>query len=254
MDKNELLQSIGLTDKEAKTYLAVLELGLSTIKPISLAAGIKRTSIYNFIDHLVELGLVSQTEIRGRMHYKAVPPQKLIEIQKERTEKLRKILPEFLSVYNEKTSKPKISYYEGPEQIKNIGREVLNCKKEVCYFWAGPELTNITGGEDFWNKINDERVKQKITARLIRFEGKEELYEKSASGPENLRQTRFAPKDLANLVDHGLAIYDTGKVGIFGSREEGYGIIIESASFARTMKMLFELMWAKSTPAKPGEG
>jgi len=254
MDKDELLQTIGLTDKEAKTYLAILELGQSTIKPIALRAGLHRTSVYNFIDRLVELGIITQSEIRGRMHYKANPPEKLIEIQKERTRLLEKSLPQFLSVYNEKSAKPKISYFEGAEQIKNIGREVLACKREVCYLWAGPELTDITGGETFWNRINDERVKRRVGVRLIRFEGKAELYEKSASGPENLRQTRWAPNDLSNLVDHGLAIYDTGKVGIFGSREEGYGILIESASFARTMKMFFELMWAKSKPAKPGEG
>jgi len=254
MDKDELLRTIGLTDKEAKTYLAILEEGQSTIKPIALRAGLHRTSVYNFIGHLVELGLITQTEIRGRMHYKANPPEKLIEIQKERTRLLEKSLPQFLSVYNEKSAKPKISYYEGAEQIKNIGREVLKCKTEVLYFWAGPELTDITGGEAFWNKINDDRVKKNVAVRLVRFEGKESLYEKSESGPENLRQTRFAPKNLEKVVEHGLAIYDTGKVGIFGSREEGYGILIESTSFAKTMKMLFELMWTQSTPAKRGEG
>ena len=254
MDKTYLLQTIGLKTKEAKTYLAIMELGLSTIKPISLRAGVKRTSIYNFIDHLVELGLVTQSGINGRMHYRAVTPEKLMEIQRQRAQKLHEALPEFLSIYNEKGAKPKISYFEGPEQIKNIGKEVLKCVKEVCYFWAGPELTDITGVEEFWNKINDDRVKKGITAKLLRFEGKKELYEKSASGPENLRQTRFAPKNVANLVDHGLAIYDTGKVGIFGNREEGYGILIESASFAKTMKMLFDLLWQQSSPAKTGEG
>lgn len=254
MDREELLQAIGLSDKEAKTYLAILELGASTIKPIALRAGLHRTSVYNFIDHLVELGLITQAEVRGRMHYKANPPEKLVEIQKERTRLLEKSLPQFLSVYNDKSAKPKISYFEGSEQIKNIGREVLKCKTEVLYFWAGPELTDITGGEAFWNKINDDRVSRHISVRLVRFEGIDALYEKSASGPENLRQTRFAPQNLEKIVEHGLAIYDTGKVGIFGSREEGYGILIESAAYAKTMKMLFELMWAQSSPAKRGEG
>lgn len=254
MTKEELLESIGLTDKEAKTYLAILEMGASTVKPIALRSGLKRTSIYNFIDHLVEMGLITQSEIRGRTYYKAVSPEKIVEIQKERTELVKKSLPEFLSIFNEKAFKPKINYFEGPEQIKNIGHEVLNCKKEVLYLWAGPELTEITGGERFWNQINDLRVKKGISVRLIRFQGKDELYDKSKSGPEFLRKTRWAPKDMEKMVEHGLAIYDSGKVGIFGSKEESYGILIESQSLNKTMKMFFELLWEKSTSAKVGEG
>jgi HTH-type transcriptional regulator, sugar sensing transcriptional regulator len=254
MDKEYLLKSIGLTDKEAKTYIAILELGSSTIKPISLRAGIKRTSIYNFIDHLVALGLITQAEIRGRTHYQALSPTRLIELQKERTKALESSLPEFLSVFNDQINKPKISYFEGSEQIKNIGQEVLNCHKEVCYLWPGPELTQITGGEKFWNDINDIRVNNGVYSRLIRFNGKDPLWEKSASGLEYLRETRWSPQKYEDEVDVGIGIYDSGKVGIFGSRDEAFGILIESQSYAKTMKMLFELLWDKSTPAKPGEG
>ncbi|MEI6499052.1 MAG: helix-turn-helix domain-containing protein [bacterium] len=254
MNKEYLLKSIGLTEKEAKTYLAILELGSSTIKPIADRAGIKRTSVYNFIDDLVKQGLIAQSILNGRTHYQALSPEKLVELQKERTRALQSALPEFLSVFNDKISKPKISYFEGADQIKNIGHEVLLCHKEVCYFWPGPELTDITGGQNFWNKINDDRVEHGVFVRLLRFHGKEHLYEKSASGLEYLRETRWAPKEYEDQVDHGIAIYDTGKVGIFGSREESFGILIESQSYAKTMQMLFDLLWDKSTIAKPGEG
>jgi sugar-specific transcriptional regulator TrmB len=254
MNKEYLLKTLGLSEKEAKTYLAILELGSETIKPIADRAAIKRTSVYNFIDNLVQMGLITQSVIRGRMHYQALSPEKLVELQKQRTKALESALPEFLSIFNDKISKPKISYFEGAEQIKNIGREVLLCKKEVCYLWAGPELTDITGGENFWNSINDARVEQGVSVRLLRFKGKDNLYDKSQSGLEYLRETRWVPKEYQDQVDHGLSIYDTGKVGIFGSKEENYGILIESQSLARTMQMFFELLWDKSTPAKPGEG
>jgi len=74
MIKEELLNEAGLSDKEAKAYLAILEMGSSTIKPISARAGIKRTSVYNFIDHLIELGLVSKSILRGRTYYQATSP------------------------------------------------------------------------------------------------------------------------------------------------------------------------------------
>ncbi|MDO8495673.1 MAG: helix-turn-helix domain-containing protein [bacterium] len=254
MDKEYLLNSVGLSEKEAKTYLAILELGSSTVKPISVRAGTKRTSIYNFIDHLVTLGLISQTSIHGRMHYKAESPEKLVELQRERTERLESALPEFLSLYNDNAKKPKISYFEGPEQVRNIGREALNCTKEACYIWPGPEFTEISGGAAFWKEIGIKRTEKGILSRLIRFHGKENLYEGSESGLEMFRETRWGPEKYQDTVDVAISIFDSGKVGIFGARQESFGILIESKALEKTMKMLFELLWEKSTPAKPGEG
>jgi len=254
MDTELLLKDIGLTDKEAKTYLAILELGSSTIKPIALRAGVKRTSIYNFIDHLVELGLISQAEIRGRTHYKAEPPEKLLDIQNRRLRTLEHSMPQFLSLYNDMGSKPRISYFEGPEQVRNLANEGLNCKDEILYIWPGPELTEITGGKRFWNEFSLRRIEKNIGVKLVRFQGKDSLWDASASGLEYLRETRWAPKELENTVDMGVAIYDNGKVGLFAPDRDSYGILIESQSYERTMRMLFNFLWIASKAAKPGEG
>ena len=254
MDMEILLKDIGLTDKEAKTYLAILELGSSTIKPISLRAGIKRTSIYNFIDHLVTLGLISPSEIRGRTHYKAESPQKLVEIQRTRLSELESNIPYFMNLYSDKGSKVKISYFEGPEQIKNLANEGLNCQKEILYIWPGEEMTEKIGGSRFWNNFSKKRTEKGINVKLVRFQGKSNLWEASVSGLEYLRETRWAPKELEDTVDMGVAIYDNGKVGLFAPDQESYGILIESQSYEKTMRMLFNFLWTASKPAKPGEG
>ena len=146
MDKEKLLKEVGLNEKESKVYLAILELGSSTIKPIAVRAGIKRTSIYYFIDHLVELGLVEQTKIRGRMHYKALSPSRIVSLQKERLKIAKNVLPEFMSIFNASLHKPKISYFEGPEQMKNIVREGLNIKFQLHYRLFHCSLLLLKGG------------------------------------------------------------------------------------------------------------
>ena len=113
MEKEQILNNLGLSEKEAKTYLAILELGSSTIKPIADKAGIKRTSIYNFIDRLVELGLISQTAIRNRTHYLVLPPDRLLQLQKENLSAVENAIPEFMGLFNFSGSKPKIQYFEG---------------------------------------------------------------------------------------------------------------------------------------------
>lgn len=252
MDKETLLKEIGLNEKEAKTYLAILELGESTIKPIATRAGIKRTSIYNFIDHLVELGIISQAEVRGRMHYKAEPPEKLVEIQRTRLERIKSIMPEFASIFNSNAKKPKISYFEGAEQVKNIVKEEPKCNKEALYIWPGEDVTEMVGGKSFMVEINKQRIEKGVFIKSIRFREKDLPFDTSSHGLENLLEIRWAPEDIN--INIGVGIYDTGKVSFFSSKNENFGILIESKELYNAMRVFHNLLWEKSTPAKVGEG
>ena len=89
-----LESSLGLTDKESAVYLALLESGRSTVKPIADTAGVKRTSVYNFIDRLVEIGVVNKSVIRGRRYFEAIEPEGLLEIARNRFKDLEKNISE----------------------------------------------------------------------------------------------------------------------------------------------------------------
>lgn len=252
MNHTELLQSAGLTNKESRTYLALLELGPSTVKPISDRAGIKRTSIYNFIDGLIERGLISKTLVRGRNVYQAKPPQRLLEIQREALNSIEGALPEFLARFSSHKSKPKVSYFEGPEQTRNIVKEEPLCRKEVCYIWPGADIIEAVGGAEFMNTIDRKRIAAGVHVRTIRFRTKDVKFKTSSHGQQYLRELRYAPPELN--VSMAMGIYDTGKVSFFSSRRETFGILVESNELAQLMKVLWELLWARSKPAQIGEG
>ena len=252
MDSSSLLEQLGLTEKESRTYLAILELGSSTIKPIATRAGVKRTSIYNFIDRLVSLGLISKVQVRGRNTYQAVSPSSLLRLQRERLEACERALPEFMSIFNLVKSKPRISYFEGPEQVRNIVREEPLCKKEVCYIWPGVDVMDMVGGGRFMTEIDKRRIAAGVRVRTIRFREKDVRFATSAHGPKFLRELRFAPSGL-NLT-MGMGIYDTGKVSFFSSKKECFGILVESRELEALMRHLWDLYWSRCTPAKLGEG
>lgn len=248
-----MLQKFGLDDKEAKVYLAILELGQSTITPIAERSGVKRTSIYYFIDHLVELGLVSKLEQEGKTTYTAESPERLLDYEKSRLELVREAIPFLMSSYNQLPGKPRISYFEGTEQVKNIIREETRCEKEALYIWPGREVMEMVGGGKFMIEIDNARINKGVSLKTIRFKSKDLPYETSASGLEYLRELRWAPEEY-NHLKTGIGIYDTGKVGIFSSKGESYGIMIESQELYETMKVFHTLLWNQSTEAKPGEG
>jgi sugar-specific transcriptional regulator TrmB len=252
MELEERLIDAGLSPKEAATYLAILQLGSSTIKPIADRAKIKRTSIYNFIDHLVELGLVSCAVVRGRTQYRALPPERLLELQQVRLRRLEEALPFFNGMFNRSAKKPRISYFEGPEQVRRIVEEEPRCKRETCYIFTGRDMMDMVGGAKFFTEIDRARIKKGVWVRTVRFRHKDVPLPTSASGAKFLRELRYGPMNMEFPM--GVGIYDTGKVGFFSSSKERWGILVESAEMTTLMKNLWTLLWERSTPARPGEG
>lgn len=248
----EILKKFGLSDQESRAYLAILELGTSTIKPIADKSGLKRTSIYNFIDKLISLGLISRAVMKGRNYYTAQSPEKLLEIQKARLKEVEEHIQFFYSLYHQSPNKPRLNYVQGSSQIAELVREETKCKKLALYIWPGSSALDSIGGADIMNKIDKERIKKKIWVKTIRFKKKDRHYGYSKNGAKFFRDMRWAPPEID--IKMGLGIYDTGKVAFFSSPKENFGVLIESKEIQELMTSLFHMFWAVSIPAKEGDG
>ena len=247
MDKEQILRELGLNEKEVKVYLAILELGSSSIQPIAVRAGVKRTSIYYFIDHLVDLGLVTQTVMRGRRYYQAQPPQKLLDIQEARLSQVKAALPQFLSLFNISDVKPKISYFEGTEQVKQIFLEETKCKRELVAIWSGSDVFEMVG-QSFLDGIDKQRQANGAKVRVVRIPEKEAPFATHwPHGTAVGRELRYAPAGTEFPV--AFTIYDTHKVSFVSAKQEGWGVLIESEDFERAMRVLFEAFWLQAKPA-----
>ena len=64
----EILERLGLEEKEAKIYLALLKLGKANVAKISKEAQIERTLCYSIIQKLIEKGLLSYA-LEGNIKY-----------------------------------------------------------------------------------------------------------------------------------------------------------------------------------------
>ena len=69
-----VLKQTGLTEKQAKIYLACLELGQAKVPEIAKKAEIKRTTAYGILDELVSLGLVNYSQKNKQKLYRAGNP------------------------------------------------------------------------------------------------------------------------------------------------------------------------------------
>src|SRR3990167_6928519 len=129
----QTLSQFGLTPNQAKVYLALLELGEAKVQEIAKKARILRTTTYEVLEQLKNLGIIGMYNRHGVRIYMAEPPRALERILDEKKKSIHEVLPELESLYNISEFKPKIRYYEGPEGFKAVYEDTLNVSKKNLY-------------------------------------------------------------------------------------------------------------------------
>lgn len=235
------LESAGLNENEAKIYLAVLELGQTSVNRIALKAGIKRTTVYLSLENLMKKGLVSAIKKTGKTLYFAEDPRDLERIMEKRKKEISDIIPRLLAVTNLIDSKPEIRYFEGTEGIKEVLMKTLEQPEhEILAMYSRTSFPD--SGRDFFDDVyRPERIKRKIFSRTLMPQN-EQMKELSGKNSQHFRQSRFLPPDIFK-TDIEMLIYGNSKIAII-SFKEGFAFIIDSPAIHFSFKSIFETLWA----------
>ena len=236
--ERELIE-YGLTPKQAKVYLAALQLGAASVQDIALAAKTERTNAYDAIEALITKRLMSASSEGKKKIYLAEPPQILNNLLREKQEHLEYILPELESLYNVSEHKPKIRYYSGIEGYRSVYEDTLTCKSKLLFgIYSVKDITDVLGVA-YVDEMVERRVRAGITLRIIRSQEKElsGLYPPKAY---ELREVKMAPQGMIFPII--TFVYDN-KVIYLSSKKELFGMIIESADVASAHKNYFDAVW-----------
>ena len=235
------LEKLGLNQKEAKMYLALLELGEANIAQITKKSGIKRTTAYDIIEALKERGLLSTVIKHKKTYYFAENPRVIEQSLDEKKDTLNKILPDLLAITNLIDKKPKIRYFEGVEGLKEVYMDTLNYPDQELLAWVSEEAVRAFDAKFLNEYYLPKRVKNRIWVRAIA--PNKPYFQKNyvALDEKSLRKTKLAPiEDLCFAVE--INLYGKNKVGIMSFREQ-IGLIIESQKIHKTLKSIFEMNW-----------
>lgn len=237
------IQSLGLNEKEAKVYLASLELGQATVQKISAKAGIKRPTTYFIIEGLMERGLMSSYYQGKKQFFMAEMPERILDlIAKERKdldlreEQFKRLLPELQSINNRNKDKPVVKYYEGKDGILTMVSEHLKTSKnqEALGFFSRDVIEDYFNQEEL-ARIRKERLDSKVKSRAI--------YTREKGSLENIEDTslvRLSEKDFPVSCD--IALFED-KVRIASFKNRAVGVVIEDKEVAQSFRALFELAW-----------
>ena len=87
------LGEIGLSEKEARVYLSLVELGEAPVNKITQLARLNRVTVYPVIQSLINKGFVSKFSMDKKTHFKAISPKQLLGLIKDKEQKIKSILP-----------------------------------------------------------------------------------------------------------------------------------------------------------------
>ena len=90
----EILEDLGLTASETKTYLTLLELGSSSAGFILEKSRLQNSVMHRALHSLIEKGLISYVTEGKRKLYQATNPEHFIQFIEEKKQRFQKILPE----------------------------------------------------------------------------------------------------------------------------------------------------------------
>ena len=236
----EELTNAGITEEEAKTYLAILELGEGTISQIAKKSEIKRTSAYLVVERLIKKGLVSASKVKKHTVYIAENPKKIEDLLEERKKSIQRIMPELLSFTNLIDKKPKIRYYEGRDGMKEIYKDMLRYPDSEILGMFSESYTGHLDDEFVKNYFYSQRVEKKIWVRAI-LPDNEKTREIIIDDEKILRRSKLISNEKFKIkVD--IDVYGKNKISLV-SFEEQLGIIIESEKIFESMKGIFETIW-----------
>lgn len=243
----EKLKHLGLSENEAKIYLAMLELGPSVVVEISRKAQINRPTTYVQIESLKKKGLVS-TQAKGKKQFFiAESPDKLEllidseqKIIEEKKNELNNFLPELLNLFNTYEQRPHVKFFEGKEGVLSLQKEFLKTDNTPIY--GITSLDNVFEiFPEYENTYIKKRIQKKIHSKTIYTSWKGPILKESDES--SLRESKHVEPDKLPLgID--ITIFKD-KVAIIALRGNVSGTLIEHKEIADSFRAIFELIWSK---------
>jgi sugar-specific transcriptional regulator TrmB len=237
MEMNKVLEAIGLNDKEAKVYLAILQLGTASVPRISERAGTKRPTTYLILEDLRKKRLVTKVMRGSVIIYSAESPEQLLEEERKKTTILETGLPDLLAIYNTKKEKPKITYYQGEESIVRLYDEIFK-EKNIWFYGSIGSITPavMVRVNQHLSAIKDKKNNYQIRELLQADDDSIEW----AKNNSDHHQIKLVDKKFLLPTDN--MIYGD-KVAIITYKETPMAVVIKSSDVVATHKSMFEMIW-----------
>jgi sugar-specific transcriptional regulator TrmB len=241
VDLAKELQAVGFSEKQAKVYVACLELGPSPVQKIAQRAGLVRPTAYVIVDELKGRGLIQEVVMKKKKMFSAVDPENVFALlRKEQTEheskikKFQSVIAGFRNSQRHTTNYPKIVLYEGYEGIERMRESVTTLSTssidefvplDLAYQYFPP------GQNDHRSKVNS-----LPPLRTLYSSKKNELPDTKKQRRQKVQLDGGFSTEIV-ITDNGVYFLDLGNKLL--------SVAIEHEGIAKSMRQLFGTAWKK---------
>lgn len=236
------LEKLGLKEKEAIVYIALLGLGQVGSSKIIKKTGLHGQFVYEALGHLEEVGLVVHVIQGGRKKFRANSPKRLSTLIERQHQIAEDVIKNLLAI-TKLPEEEQFEIYQGDDSYRNHEFELLDNAKDSA-------VINIIGGGVSNNKFielmgkelghyESMRTVRKIKVRYIGSREQEEFLKRNTQN-RKFFEYKILPGDFTGLVNTNIWP-DTVGFNVYGQTTLAF--VIKNRNVAESYNMFFETLW-----------
>ncbi|MFA6072950.1 MAG: helix-turn-helix domain-containing protein [Candidatus Woesearchaeota archaeon] len=162
---SELFKEIGFTQRETKVYLALIELGTTTIGPLTIKTKLQASKVYETLEKLQEKGMSSFVMVSKTKHFQASDPKEILNILDEKKRLFKDIVEELKRKQQSTQTKQTVIVHEGFNAFKSLFNRLADDLDSKDYYFAfafkNEYHSNATKIflSNFHNKLKEKKIK-----------------------------------------------------------------------------------------------
>jgi predicted transcriptional regulator len=257
----DIFRDLNFKEEEVKVYLSLLDKGASNAGDLAKQMGMKRPSVYVYLENLVQGGLVTQSIRNGVKIFLPESGERIRDLYKRKIDHLQRkqeSLDEIIPILEKRAGssfmRPRIQFFEGRSGMEAALQDILSFSGIASRtFWSARAAIEATSSDFFWWH-NKERIRKNIHLKAAWPSNQVvdvKCYPFIGAGGAFLREIRIAPPGIESSL--GYWIYGN-RVLFASSQAESYSFIIESAELVQMMTMQHQVIWDISSPLQVKDG
>jgi len=225
-DLTAALRRLNLSEPQQTVFLSLVQEGPGSARTLSMRTTLTRPSVYDQLKTLRQIGLVNELMIDSKTNFAATDlahVDNLLSDQVDRIERSRESLAAALPLLatTAQTVSPKIKFFEGSAEVKNILKDVL---------WNASGHIEITWPSGTMNKVFDAAYLQWFAQRLQAHGNSLKLHATPGHpfGAANTTYQKISPDKEPAMA----TIHYGNRTAHISSPTEAFGFIVESSEYA----------------------
>jgi len=241
----QTLQEIGLSEKEAKVYIALLQQGKAQ-GPQDTANSTKlpRTTIYDVVSSLTEKGLIQEIDQSGKKMFMVDTPHHLfsfldakqMEVEKGRN-KVKTVIRQLELMQNPNLPVPSLRHFEGEEGLLRMFRQqIVEVGGQDDSFTVVCTSSFFSTFQPMFRELAREVDPKGYTVRVLIASPEED--------PVFIRMKNLEVKGTKEHFFFTAGIDVCGQfIGFWSEMDQLTGTLLEHQAMAKAQRFLFDIAW-----------